>query len=352
MADATKKIPAQKIATKKKATKKAPPKKVADKTPAKTPKIPQISVVIPVYNEEDNISPMVEALEDALKSHDFEMIFVDDGSSDTTREKIKSYKQKNIRLVEFSRNFGQTSAMAAGLQAAEGQYIATIDGDLQNDPTDIPMMLEILEDEGLDMVAGRRTKRKDGFVLRKIPSKIANWLIRKVSKVQVRDYGCTLKIFKNHVAKDLDLYGELHRFIPILADIRGAKIKEVDVKHHPRKFGVSKYGLGRTFRVASDLLLMAFFIRYRQKPMHLFGTLGLGSLMVGFLMEFYLLVLKIFGEDIGGRPLFYIGILLIITGIQLITTGFLAEIMMRTYYGSQNKTPYQIAKIYRGGKEE
>ncbi len=312
---------------------------------------PELSVVIPVYNEKDSIEPMAEALKEALSDINYEVIFVDDGSSDSTVDNILALKEKNIRLLVFARNFGQTSAMAAGIDAAEGDYIATLDGDLQNDPLDIPMMLEKLKEENLDMVAGCRAKRKDGMFLRKIPSKIANKLIRKVSKVNIRDYGCTLKLFKADLAKQLDLYGELHRFIPILADMHGAKIAEVDVRHHSRRFGESKYGLSRTLKVASDLMLMGFFIRYRQKPMHLFGSMGLISLMLGGLIEFYMLLLKLFGEDIGGRPLFYVGILLIIAGIQLITTGFLAELIMRTYYSAKNKKPYTIGEEYKNGKE-
>lgn len=312
----------------------------------------KLSVVVPVYNEEDNIAPMIEAIKSALPNISHEIVFVDDGSSDNTVKNILASAEENIRLIAFARNFGQTSAMAAGIDAAEGEYIATLDGDLQNDPNDIPMMLEKLEKEGLGMVAGRRAKRQDGFILRKIPSKIANILIRKVSKVGISDYGCTLKVFKSEIAKDLDLYGELHRFIPILADIRGAKIAEVDVRHHPRRFGKSKYGLSRTLKVASDLLLMAFFIRYRQKPMHLFGSLGLTSLLLGGVIELYLLMIKIMGSDIGHRPLFFVGILLILTGVQLITTGFLAELMMRTYFGASNKKPYMIAKKFRAGKED
>jgi dolichol-phosphate mannosyltransferase len=203
-----------------------------------------------------------------------------------------------------------------------------------------------------DVVTGRRMKRQDGMIFRKIPSKIANLLIRKFTKVEIKDYGCTLKLFKSSLAKKLDLYGELHRFIPILADIKGAKIIEVDVKHHARKFGHSKYGIGRTFKVISDLLLMFFFQKYSQKPMHLFGNIGVSMFLIGGLIETYLLMLKIQGESIGTRPLFYIGILLIITSVQLITTGFIAELLMRTYYTAQNKKPYIVASIYKGGKKQ
>lgn len=312
----------------------------------------KLSVVVPVYNEEANIPPMVAAVRGALGNIPHELIFVDDGSSDGTREAVKAMPDNNIVLVQFARNFGQTSAMAAGIEAARGEYIATIDGDLQNDPNDIPLMLAKLETENLDIVAGRRAKRKDGAFLRKIPSKIANWLIRRLTRTEVRDLGCTLKLFRANLAKQLDLYGELHRFIPVLASFEGAKIGEMDVRHHARQFGVSKYGLGRTFRVASDLMLMVFFLKYRQKPMHLFGTIGLSMFLFGSAIEAYLLILKICGESIGGRPLFYVGILLLIMSVQFITTGFVSELLMRTYYGSQNKKPYVVAKLFRGGKEE
>ena len=311
----------------------------------------KLSVVIPVYNEEDNIFPLIEAIDDALKEVSYEVLFVDDGSTDKTIPNILKYTEPHIRLLQFSRNFGQTSAMAAGIEAARGEYIVTIDGDLQNDPSDIPLMMAKLEQEELDMVAGCRAKRKDGWMLRKIPSIIANKLIRRITKIHIRDYGCTLKLFRKEIAKNLDLYGELHRFIPVLASINGAKIAEMDVKHHARRFGASKYGIGRTFRVASDLLLMAFFIKYRQRPMHLFGTLGLFSGLIGGLIEIYLLILKLMGEDIGGRPLFFVGIMLIITGVQLITTGFIAELLMRTYFQSKHSAPYMIAKHYQGGEE-
>ncbi len=311
----------------------------------------KLSLVIPVYNEEDNITPLIEEVEDALKGIEYEIIFVDDGSTDNTIPNILHHNKPYIRILKFARNFGQTSAMAAGIDAAEGQYIATIDGDLQNDPSDIKTMIAKLEAEDLDMVAGCRAKRKDGMFLRKIPSIIANKLIRRITRVYIKDYGCTLKLFKRDIAKNLDLYGELHRFIPVLASINGAKIAEMDVKHHARRFGASKYGIGRTFRVASDLLLMAFFIKYRQRPMHLFGTMGLFAGLAGGLIEFYLLILKIMGEDIGGRPLFFVGILLLITSVQLIATGFIAELLMRTYFQSKKRAPYMIAKEYRGNKD-
>ncbi len=310
----------------------------------------KLSVVIPVKNEEDNIKPLLDEIKKALKNIDYEVIFVDDGSTDKTVQKIKELADERVKLIIFSRNFGQTTAMAAGIDAAEGELIATLDGDLQNDPSDIPMMMEKLEKEGWDVVAGRRANRKDGFLLRKVPSKIANWLIRKLTGVYISDYGCTLKLFKSDVAKNLSLYGELHRFIPVLASLYGAKMTEVDVKHHPRIYGKSKYGIGRTFKVISDLMLMLFFQKYATRPMHLFGGVGFFILFLGFLIEFYLLILKILGESIGERPLFMVGILFIIAGIQLISTGFLAELLMRTYYESQNKKPYVIKEFFVGKK--
>jgi glycosyltransferase involved in cell wall biosynthesis len=313
----------------------------------------RLSIVIPVYNEKDNIRPMISSLNLALKDIEHEVIFVDDGSHDGTQDIInnEALNNNNIRLIEFQRNFGQTSAMSAGICMAEGDFIATLDGDLQNDPTDIPMMLEKLEKENLDIVAGIRKNRQDDKFLRKIPSKIANILIRTFTKVNIQDYGCTLKVFRASIAKQIDLYGELHRFIPILGHMEGAKIAEMETKHHARKHGKSKYGLSRTFRVISDLLLMIFLSRFRQKPMHLFGSVGTFMLFTGGLIEFYLLILKIYGQDIGGRPLFYVGILLLITGVQLITTGFISELLMRTYYESQGKKPYNIKATYKAGKK-
>jgi glycosyltransferase involved in cell wall biosynthesis len=308
----------------------------------------ELSVVITVMNEEDNIYPVTKALEDALEGLDYEVIFVDDGSTDSTRLRIKEVVSESIILVELRKNYGQSTAMTAGIDHAAGRYIALMDGDLQNDPTDIPPMLELLKAGDWDVVAGNRKNRKDGFLLRKIPSKIANYLIRRWTKVYIKDYGCTLKIFKREIAEDLGLYGELHRFIPVLASMQGARITQVDVKHHARRFGQSKYGLGRTFRVMSDLVTMVFFRRYIQKPMHLFGTMGFVSLFFGILINAYLLILKILGRDIWGKPLLILGLIFLLGGIQLITIGILAEINVRTYFESSNKKTYQVRKIYGG----
>lgn len=310
----------------------------------------QLSVVITVMNEEDNIHPLVKALQNALKDIDYEVIFVDDGSSDATRNRIKEMLDERIVLVELRKNYGQSTAMAAGIDYSTGMYIALLDGDLQNDPTDIPFMLNKLKKEDWDVVAGNRKNRQDGMFLRKIPSKIANAIIRSMTKVYIQDYGCTLKIFKREIAEDLGLYGELHRFIPVLASMQGARITQVDVKHHARRFGKSKYGLGRTFRVMSDLVTMVFFRRYSQKPMHLFGTMGFVCLLIGILINIYLLVLKILGNDIWGKPILILGMILLLGGIQLITIGIIAEISMRTYYESGNKKTYQVRKVFGRAK--
>lgn len=312
----------------------------------------KLSVVIPVMNEQDNVKPILDALEVSLKNISHEIIFVDDGSSDETKENILKSKAKHIKLLVFNRNYGQTSAMAAGIAEAEGEFIVTIDGDMQNDPKDIPVMLERIEKENLDVLMGVRKSRKDGVFLRKIPSIIANCLIRRSTKLKITDIGCTLKIFRSNIAKKLDLYGELHRFIPVLAHINGAKIDEMYVAHKKRHAGTSKYGINRVFKVVSDLMLMLFFVKYRQKPMHLFGTLGILGMMIGGTLLSILAVEKLMGHDIGTRPMFFIAILCITTSIQFITTGFIAELLMRTYYRSKNEKPYEIKEIYRAGQKK
>jgi glycosyltransferase involved in cell wall biosynthesis len=309
---------------------------------------PLLSVVITVYNEEDNIQPLLRATYSALSDIDYEVILIEDGSADRTVAEVKKYANERTKLLVFNRNFGQTTALAAGIDQAIGEYIATMDGDLQNDPTDIPTLLNKAVEEKWDVVAGRRTNRKDGFVLRKIPSKIANWIIRNTTKVYLNDYGCTLRVYKAEIAQNMGLYGELHRFIPVLAKQQGAKMTEIDVKHHPRIHGTSKYGLSRTFKVMADLILMLFFQKYFQRPIHLFGGLGLFSFILGTGISFYLLILKILGEDIWGRPIMILGFILILGGIQLITTGIIAEIIVRTYFESQDKKTYRIKEIYQG----
>jgi glycosyltransferase involved in cell wall biosynthesis len=309
---------------------------------------PLLSVVITVYNEEDNIKPLLEQTYAALDSIDYEVILIEDGSTDGTVREVKKYANERTKLIIFNRNYGQTTALAAGIDMATGTYIATMDGDLQNDPTDLPMMLHKAINEDWDVVAGRRANRKDGFVLRKIPSKIANWVIRNTTKVYLNDYGCTLRVYKAEIAQGMGLYGELHRFIPVLAKQQGARMTEVDVKHHPRIHGESKYGLSRTFKVMADLILMLFFQKYFQRPIHLFGGIGLMAFLIGILINFYLLILKILGEDIWGRPIMILGFILVLGGIQFITTGIIAEIIVRTYFESQNKKTYTVKSVYVG----
>lgn len=309
---------------------------------------PLISVVITVYNEEENIKPLLAATYDALKDIDYEVILIEDGSTDGTVLEVKKYANSRTKLIIFNKNYGQTTALAAGIDMAEGEYIATMDGDLQNDPSDIPAMLQKAIDENWDVVAGRRANRKDGFVLRKIPSKIANYIIRHTTKVYLKDYGCSLRVYRSNIAQNMGLYGELHRFIPVLAKQEGATMTEVDVKHHPRIHGTSKYGLSRTFKVMADLILMLFFQKYFQRPIHIFGTLGLLSLFIGFIINLYLLIVKLMGEDIWGRPILLLGFIFLLGGIQLITTGIIAEIIIRTYFESQDKKTYKIKSVYQG----
>ena len=306
----------------------------------------KLSLVICVYNEEPNIKPLAEQIKAALKNFDFEAIYVDDGSTDNTRTEIRNINDERFILVELKRNYGQSSALQAGIDQAEGEFVVLLDGDLQNDPADVPMMLKMMEEEEWDMVAGVRANRKDGMFLRKIPSKIANYLIRKSTGIHMKDLGCTLKIFTKEIIKSIHIYGELHRYIPALITLEGAtKITQVDVNHRPRQFGASKYNLSRTTRVMSDLILMVFFKKYLQRPMHLFGGIGIITLGIGVLINLYMLVLKILGHDIWGKPLLLLGILLVLGGIQFITTGIIAELQMRTYFESQRKTPYRIKRI-------
>jgi glycosyltransferase involved in cell wall biosynthesis len=310
----------------------------------------ELSLVIPVMNEEENVPLLLEAVRNALSQIDYEIILVDDGSTDATKKRIIENADDRTVLVELRKNYGQSTAMTAGIDHANGRYVAMIDGDLQNDPTDIPFMLEKLKTEDWDVVAGNRKNRKDGMFLRKVPSKIANALIRRMTGVYIKDYGCTLKVFRREIAEDLGLYGELHRFIPVLAKLQGARITQVDVKHHARKFGKSKYGIGRTFKVISDLVLMVFFRKYLQKPMHLFGTLGFISFGIGVLINLYLLILKILGHDIWGKPMLILGLILLLGGIQLVTIGILAEIAVRTYFESQNKKTYNVRSVFQKAK--
>ena len=308
----------------------------------------KVSVVVSVYNEEDNVEPLIQQVHTALKDIDYELILVDDGSKDKTVAKIKAAANAHTKLVIFRKNYGQSTAMMAGIDYAVGEYIVTMDGDLQNDPADIPAMIEKLESDDWEVVAGRRANRKDGFILRKFPSKIANWIIRNTTDVHLSDYGCSLRIYKSDIAKNLGLYGELHRFIPVLAAAQGAKMTEVDVRHHARIHGESKYGINRTFKVIVDLLLMLFFQKYFRRPMHLFGGIGLLFFGFGLLINLYLLIIKIGGADIWGRPILILGAILLFADIQFITIGISMELMMRTYFESQAKKTYVVREVFNG----
>lgn len=304
----------------------------------------KLSLVIPLYEEAENVALLTQNIDSALVGYNYEIIYIDDCSQDQTVVNTKRLNNKRVHLIELKRNYGQSLALAAGIDYASGDYIITMDGDLQNDPTDIPMMLQKMQDEDLDLVTGIRAKRKDSF-LKKIPSKIANFIIRKSTKLNIKDQGCALKVFTQETAKELNLYGEMHRFIALLAFLNGARIAEVPVKHHPRQFGKSKYGLGRTFKVVNDILLILFQRNYLQKPLYLFGNIGLLFFGIGALINLYLFIEKLQGFDIWGRPLLILGVLFVLMGIQLFTVGIIIDLQMRTYYETQKQRPYRIRKI-------
>ncbi|WP_094514327.1 glycosyltransferase family 2 protein [Synechococcus sp. MW101C3] len=312
----------------------------------------ELSVVIPLYNEEESLPPLVEQVLSAVRplGRPFELVLVDDGSTDRTAQVLTGLAARVPELVAvlLRRNYGQTAAMAAGFDASTGVMIVTLDGDLQNDPADIPLLLERLED-GYDLVSGWRHLRKDAAVQRLLPSLIANRLIARVTGVRLHDYGCSLKAYRREVVADMNLYGELHRFLPALAFIEGARIAEVKVNHHPRRFGSSKYGIDRTFRVLMDLLTVWFMKRFLTRPMHVFGFGGLASLAVGLLISLYLLGEKVFLDaDIGNRPLLLVAVLAIVAGIQLFCFGLLAELQMRTYHESQGRPIYRVRQTLKG----
>lgn len=311
----------------------------------------KLSIVVPVYNEEENVSLLVGRIEAALQRCDYEIILVDDGSTDHTKREIRKLNNPKVVLIELKKNYGQSLAMAAGIDYAGGDYIITMDGDLQNDPDDILMMYNKAKKEDWDVVTGIRQKRKDN-IIRTFPSKIANWIIRKTTKLDIKDHGCALKVFTRETAKDLNLYGEMHRYITLLAFLNGAKVTEVNVKHHQRQFGKSKYGLGRTTKVINDLVLLLFQRKYLQKPIHLFGNIGLLSFLLGGIILTYLMIVKFgTGQDIGNRPLLILGILLMFVGVQFFTTGIIIDLQMRTYFESQQKRPYKVRKIFIGETE-
>src|SRR6056297_3813199 len=307
-----------------------------------------LSIVVPLYNEEDNVVLLTQKINESLEGYNYQIVYVDDFSTDKTRIKVKEMDDKKVHLIELKKNYGQRLALAAGIDYAEGEYIITMDGDLQNDPSDIPKMLSFAIEEEYDLVTGIRQKRQDSLV-KKIPSKIANYLVRRVTKLDIKDNGCALKVFTRDIAKDLNLYGEMHRFITLLAHLEGAQIKQVPVKHHARHAGVSKYGLERVFKVVADMMLLLFIRKYFQRPIHLFGIFGFLLIILGVLINIYLLIVKFgLGEDIGTRPLLMFGMMFILGGIQLFTIGIVMELLIRTYYESQQKRPYRIKKISIG----
>ena len=305
-----------------------------------------LSLVIPIFNEEDSIIILNEKILKALKGYNFEIIYVDDSSSDSSREVIKSINKKKVILVELSKNYGQSLALAAGFDIAKGDYIITLDGDLQNDPNDILPMLNKAVEGDWDIVTGIRVKRKDS-IIKTIPSRIANFIIRTLTRLNISDQGCALKVFKKETAKSLNLYGEMHRFINLAAYLDGARITEVPVTHNPRKFGYSKYGLGRIFKVINDLLLILFQKKFLQKPIYFFGSIGIIIFSTGSILSLYFFVIRIMGQDIWGRPLLILSIMLVVIGIQFFSIGITYDLMMKTYYESQNKKPYKIRKIHQ-----
>lgn len=309
-----------------------------------------LSIVVPLYNEQENVTLLTAKIHESLNGYYYQIIYVDDFSMDNTRKVIKQMNDDKVVLIELKKNYGQSLALAAGFDYAEGEYIITMDGDLQNDPGDIPKMLSYAVTGEYDLVTGIRQKRKDSQV-KKIPSKIANFLVRRVTKLDIKDNGCALKVFTREIAKELNLYGEMHRFITLLAYLEGAQIKQVPVKHHARHAGKSKYGLERIFKVVADMMLLLFIRKYLQRPIHLFGILGVALILAGILINIYLLIVKLgYGEDIGSRPLLMFGMMFILAGIQLFTIGIVMELLIRTYYESQKKRPYRIKKVYIGGE--
>ena len=308
----------------------------------------KVSFVVPIFNERDNIDPLCQAISAAMEPtpYPFEIILVNDGSSDDTWAEIERVSGDYPKLlgIDLVTNYGQSSALSAGIDQASGELIVLMDGDMQNDPADVPMMLDTLKEKDCDVVSGERINRKDSAISRRFPSRIANFFIRLITGVKLRDYGCALRVFRSDIARNLGLYGELHRFIPVLAVLQGARMEQVPVTHHRRKFGKSNYGMGRTFRVISDLLLMVYFKRYQNRPIHFFGTLGIITFGAGAIIDIYFLVLKVLGNDIWGKPLLLLGFLLTIGGIQIITIGIFSEILMRTYYESQHKKPYRVKR--------
>jgi dolichol-phosphate mannosyltransferase len=310
---------------------------------------PTVSIVIPIFNEVDSVEPLYQSLRAAMEptGYSWEVVFADDGSTDGSTARLRKLhaEQAGVRVVELRRNFGQTAAMVAGFDHAGGEIIIAMDGDLQNDPKDIPRLIEKLG-EGYDVVSGWRANRQDGFWLRRLPSRMANWLISITTGTYLHDYGCTLKAYRREIIQDLKLYGEMHRFIPALLGGNGARIAELPVSHHARCYGRSKYGIARTIRVLLDLLLVKFSLSFLTKPLQIFGLIGLLAFAPGAAICTYLVFARIFlGQQLADRPLFLLGILLTMIGTQFVSMGILAEIQIRTYHESSNKPTYLVREL-------
>ena len=316
-----------------------------------------LSIVIPVYNEEESLEFLRQALYDAMgeQPYSWQVVLVDDGSSDGSLEILETYAledPEHIVVVAFRRNFGQTAAIAAGIDHAEGDVIVLMDADMQNDPADIPMMLQKI-DEGYDVVSGWRKKRKDTFITRTLPSRIANGLISWVTGVKLHDYGCTLKAYRREVLTNFRLYGEMHRFIPAYAGYVGAKIIEIPVNHHPRRYGQAKYGLERTLKVVLDLFVVKFLISYSHKPIYLFGGVGMGLIGISFALLMFLMVRRIWVEvPVLTSPFFSTSIMLMIMGFQSMLMGLIAELLVRTYHEAQSKPTYTLRRVIRRSREQ
>ena len=312
-----------------------------------------ISIIIPVFNESESIGFLLDEVISVMVANksNFELIVVDDGSKDNTYQVLKelTLKIKELSIISLRKNYGQTAALSAGFDNAKGDIVITLDGDLQNDPNDIPKLISEIN-SGYDLICGWRFDRKDTLINRKIPSKIANKLIAQVTGLKFHDYGCSLKAFRKEIVEDIKLYGELHRFLPVLANIEGARIKEIKVNHRSRKYGSSKYGIDRTFRVLMDLLTVWFMTKFLTRPMYGFGFVGIISILSSLAMSSYLIVLKIMGYNIGNRPMLMFSLILGITGVQLFSFGLLSELLIRTYHESQSRPIYRIRSINSANK--
>ncbi len=307
-----------------------------------------ISIIIPVFNEGESIGYLLDEVLNVMQNNKLncELIVVNDGSNDNTSTVLDELtkKIKELSVISLRKNYGQTAAMAAGFDNSKGAIVITLDGDLQNDPNDIPKLISHIN-EGYDLICGWRYERKDKLISRRIPSKMANKLIANITGLKLHDYGCSLKAFKKEIVDDIKLYGELHRFLPVLANIEGAKIKEIKVNHRSRKYGSSKYGIDRTFRVLMDLFTVWFMTKFLTRPMYAFGFFGIVSILISFGMTSYLFIIKLLGNDIGNRPMLMFALLLGIAGVQLFSFGLLGELLIRTYHESQNRPIYRIRKI-------